>query len=575
MREPDERATDRSDAVLLDAYRAGDRAALAELWSRHVDVGRAYARSLTTRFDPDDLVAEAFLRIIRATRTGSGPTGAFRAYLLTVIRNTASNRGSREREYPVEDPSQFGEMPVADPADAALTADRPALDAFGELPERWRDALWLSEVEGLTAREVGAALGISANSAAALTYRAREGLRQTFIQQRLVRGEDGGSTDGTEPPSRECRFVRSRAAAYVRGAVSARVRRRIDEHLAGCHDCSEYVERVRAVALRVPLLVLFAGLGAGAATLLRPGESALAGTLIAGSSTAAAVPPAGAGAAPAVGGAAGTGTAAGATGAHAGFIAATSFAGVGLAVLAAVVFAPAPVSPTVPASPSAITHDGRPEPPPPGGTVAAPTVPPAGPVATTPPGEPPARPIEPAPVVAPRAEAAAFQVDPLQGQQQYYPEFSGTARPGTGITAVAGDQAAAPSVQVVAAEDGSWRLPPLAVPAGTTPVVITAVQHGGRTDAVAVAVELIVPTACGAPISAAGESARLEVEILGEPGAVVAILDDGAVIASGELDPAGATAVGLARLPAQDHALVVRYDDGVRFGAPVPVVRGC
>lgn len=54
---------------------------------------------------------------------------------------------------------------------------------LGGLPERWRNALWYSEVEQLTSSEVAGVLGISPNAAAALTYRAREGLRRAWAAQ--------------------------------------------------------------------------------------------------------------------------------------------------------------------------------------------------------------------------------------------------------------------------------------------------------------------------------------------------------------------------------------------------------
>ncbi|WP_457819833.1 RNA polymerase sigma factor, partial [Staphylococcus aureus] len=61
-----------------------------ELWRQHHGAARRYAASLTRRFDPDDLVSEAFLRIFSAMQNGGGPTGALRPYLFVTIRNIAA-----------------------------------------------------------------------------------------------------------------------------------------------------------------------------------------------------------------------------------------------------------------------------------------------------------------------------------------------------------------------------------------------------------------------------------------------------------------------------------------------------
>ncbi|GAA1726604.1 hypothetical protein GCM10009746_05550 [Microbacterium paludicola] len=61
------------------------------------------ARSITSTVDPDDLVQEAYTRIFQAIRRGGGPTGAFRAYLFTAIRNTAASWGRGRREFAIEE----------------------------------------------------------------------------------------------------------------------------------------------------------------------------------------------------------------------------------------------------------------------------------------------------------------------------------------------------------------------------------------------------------------------------------------------------------------------------------------
>lgn len=171
------------DDDLVARSRHGDNAAFAELWRRHSDAGRRFAASVTSAFDSDDLVSEAFVRIYRALRNGKGPVRGFRAYLYTTVRNAAAGWGSARQEIAVEDPGEYSDEPWSDDLHDAVWERSRVIAALGALPERWRNALWYSEVEQLTSTEVAGVLGISPNAAAALTYRAREGLRRAWDAQ--------------------------------------------------------------------------------------------------------------------------------------------------------------------------------------------------------------------------------------------------------------------------------------------------------------------------------------------------------------------------------------------------------
>src|SRR5579859_2175471 len=61
----------------------------AELYIEHAPAARRVALSLVPRDVVDDIVAEAFTRVLAAIREGGGPSYAFRAYLLRAVRNLA------------------------------------------------------------------------------------------------------------------------------------------------------------------------------------------------------------------------------------------------------------------------------------------------------------------------------------------------------------------------------------------------------------------------------------------------------------------------------------------------------
>jgi RNA polymerase sigma factor (sigma-70 family) len=217
------------DAVLLAALRDGDPDAGGALFRRHAEPLRRTAGTwLRPPAERDDLVAEAFARVLAVVRAGGGPHGELRPYLVVTMRNLLS-RWSRQRSRvelcaTVPEPAGRGggvEELAVRRSDAELV-----WSAYRTLPGRWRTVLWRTEAEGGSPAEVAPSLGLSPNSAAALAMRAREGLRQAYLQVQVPAAE--------EPV---CREPRRRMGAWVRGALPPRRARAIAAHVAGCRAC--------------------------------------------------------------------------------------------------------------------------------------------------------------------------------------------------------------------------------------------------------------------------------------------------------------------------------------------------
>src|SRR4051794_35154748 len=85
-----------TDAELISAVRGGDLDAYGELFSRHTDAAHRLARQLTRGSDAEDLVSEAFSKVMGVLTDGGGPDIAFRAYLLTSIRRLYVDRVRRD-----------------------------------------------------------------------------------------------------------------------------------------------------------------------------------------------------------------------------------------------------------------------------------------------------------------------------------------------------------------------------------------------------------------------------------------------------------------------------------------------
>ncbi|MBB4907681.1 sigma-70 family RNA polymerase sigma factor [Actinophytocola algeriensis] len=224
----------RSDAELIAAVRRGDSEAYGELYERHLHAAKRAASCLSkTAAEREDLVADAFTRVLRVLRDGGGPTEEFRAYLLVTLRNAAISgaRGATVSLY-ADVPEVYLPQPGGDPVLHQWDANAAA-SAFASLPERWRTVLWHTEVEDESPAEIAPLLGLRPNGVAALAYRAREGLRQAYLRAHL-----------TEVEGRECQATVSKLAGWVRSSVPDPLSRKISKHLARCAEC-----RVRADTL--------------------------------------------------------------------------------------------------------------------------------------------------------------------------------------------------------------------------------------------------------------------------------------------------------------------------------------
>jgi RNA polymerase sigma factor (sigma-70 family) len=226
----DDEGVERGDGVLLAAVRAGDEAAYAELWTRHSSAARRLAATFVQPANVDDLVSESYYRVLRAVRAGGGPQDAFRPYLFSTMRRLAIDtaRSYEQRVTLTDEPADLETEPVSSAADvAAISAEqRAAWRAWASLPDASRTVLWHLLVEEQTPATVAPILGTSPNGVALRAGRAKERLRQAFLQQHLAAADRA-----------ECRETRSRLGAYVRDALSARDRAAVDEHLQHCDRC--------------------------------------------------------------------------------------------------------------------------------------------------------------------------------------------------------------------------------------------------------------------------------------------------------------------------------------------------
>ncbi|MEU1556502.1 sigma-70 family RNA polymerase sigma factor [Streptomyces scabiei] len=258
-----------SDADLIEGMRSGDDSAYEELYRRHAEAVRRYARTCCRdAHTADDLTAEVFARMLQAVRGGAGPEHAVRAYLLTSVRRVAATwTSSARREQLVDDFAVFAAHAsrgarVSDTDTLDLGADvramheaeqSMAMRAFRSLPERWQAVLWHTEVEDESPSEVATLFGLDANGTRVLASRAREGLKQAYLQAHVsasLAGDPG-----------ECGRYADRLGAYARGGLRTRAERGLRAHLEECAACRLAAGQIKEVASGIPAVVPVAVIG--------------------------------------------------------------------------------------------------------------------------------------------------------------------------------------------------------------------------------------------------------------------------------------------------------------------------
>lgn len=246
-----------SDAELITRYRAGDDRAASVLFTRHHEPAVRFAARLAGRSSADDLAAEAFSQVLSALRNGRGPDVAFRAYLITSIRNTHINSRKRDGRLTwVGDHETTGSLTAAADETALRSESTLLAQAFATLPERWQTVLWHTSVEDDSTLEVGRLLGITPSAVAALAYRAREGLRQAYFSAHVA---------ATDDPS--CQEIRESLPAYSRGRLGTLDSRRIEQHLDECSACAAVLADLRGITSDLPALLIPALLGSAGAAI--------------------------------------------------------------------------------------------------------------------------------------------------------------------------------------------------------------------------------------------------------------------------------------------------------------------
>jgi RNA polymerase sigma-70 factor (ECF subfamily) len=175
-------AVPEQDLDLVERHRYGDPDAFEELYARYgTMVYNLALRLCHNREEAADLTQESFLRIYRHLAKFRGGS-ALKTWIYRVTLNHCRSRLGRKR-LPFQPLTADTARRVSDesrtPEELAVAEDqsRRVAEALGRLPARFREAVVLRDLEGLSYQEIAEVLRVRIGTVRSRIARGREQLR--------------------------------------------------------------------------------------------------------------------------------------------------------------------------------------------------------------------------------------------------------------------------------------------------------------------------------------------------------------------------------------------------------------
>jgi RNA polymerase sigma-70 factor, ECF subfamily len=180
---------------------------IEHIWADFTAQLRGFIASrVQTEADVDDILQEAFIKIHRGLDRLEDPA-KLRAWVYQITRNVIVDH-YRKSDQAVEITSELPDVFAWEDADEEVEAEvaawlRPMMD---ELPEKYREALQLTDIQGLSQKELAARLNISLSGAKSRVQRAREKLKDVLLECCHVEVDRRGKVVDWESRKSDCRY---------------------------------------------------------------------------------------------------------------------------------------------------------------------------------------------------------------------------------------------------------------------------------------------------------------------------------------------------------------------------------
>jgi len=181
-----------------------DQATFADLAMEHM--GSLYTAALRMTRNPadaEDLVQETYLKAYRAFNTFQEGTN-LKAWLYKILTNTFINSYRSRKRRPeqselddVEDLYLYRRLGGLEAAAAGRSAEEEVLDSFTDaevkdalesLPEQFRLAVLLADVEGFSYKEIAGILDVPIGTVMSRLHRGRKALQKALLDFGMTRG---------------------------------------------------------------------------------------------------------------------------------------------------------------------------------------------------------------------------------------------------------------------------------------------------------------------------------------------------------------------------------------------------
>lgn len=228
-------APDRNeDQELIEAARAGDRAALERLLARQE--GRVFRFAMKMCREPEDakdILQETLLAMAKGIGEFRGDA-SLSTWLFTVARSFCVKKHRRAALETVPLDESIAER-VPEPSAAAdhrVENEQALDDAIASLDPMYREVLVLRDMEGMTAPEVASVLGIGVDAVKSRLHRAR-----VAVRARLAASEP--------PPRPTCPDIVDLLSRHLEDEISPDACTVMEKHVEGCEACRGRCDSLR------------------------------------------------------------------------------------------------------------------------------------------------------------------------------------------------------------------------------------------------------------------------------------------------------------------------------------------
>ncbi len=178
---------------LVDAARAGDEAALAELYNLYFPRVYRYILARTGNpYDAEDLAEEVFLRMLDAIGRFEWREAPFSAWVFRIAHNAVISQrrrdGARGRSTSLSEALPVGSMGPEEMVENRLALN-DIMRAAQSLPEAQRQVISLRFAAGLSVAETARAMSKGEGNVKVIQHKAIAKLREMLAQKPKVHGK--------------------------------------------------------------------------------------------------------------------------------------------------------------------------------------------------------------------------------------------------------------------------------------------------------------------------------------------------------------------------------------------------